>query len=220
MYVTGFDFDSTVASVQGLDELDMRSLADDSAGGARFAEFARIADGRMAGEMPAEESLASHPAVLSPDRCLVGEVGLDISRCLTPSLERRLGFFRANAGRTCVLSGGFEELILPTLSRIGIPSTHLLAHRFSYGPAGGVTGLDPGTEMAEGRKPAAIRRVLRDGGPARPVGDGATDLELRTRGLVDRLVTFAENRRQESVVRAADGAADSTEALMGLRPRP
>ena len=212
MYVIGFDFASTLASVDGLDELIARSVADDPAGGACVAEFARNADEGMAGEMPAEKSLARYPAVFSTGWRLVGEVGIDISRRLTPSVERRRGSFRAIAGRTSVLSGGFEELILPTLARIGIPPGHLLAHR----SAGGVAGLDPDPAMAEGRKPAPIRWVPRYGGPVWTVGDGATDVELRTRGLVDRFVAFAENRRKESVVRAAD----SMEALMGLRPRP
>lgn len=220
MYVIAFDFDSTLVSVEGLDELFTRSVADDPAGSARVAEFARITDEGMAGKIPAEESLARRLAVLRADRRLVGEVGFEIATCLTPSVERHLGFFRENAGRIYVLSGGFEELILPTLARIGIAPEYLLAHRFSYGPGGGVTGLDPGTAMAGGGKPAAIRRIPRDRGPVWMVGDGATDLELRTLGLVDRFVAFTENRRRDRVVRAADAAADSMEALIGLLPHP
>ena len=220
MYVTVFDFDGTLVSVEGLDGLFTRSVADDPACGVRGAEFAGITDEGMAGEIPAEASLAGRLAALRPGRRLVGEVGLDISRRLTPPVARQPGFFRENAGRIYVLSGGFEELILPTLARIGIAPEHLLAHRFSYGSRGGVTGLDPGTVMAEGGKPAAVRRIPRDRGPVWMVGDGATDLELRTLGLVDRFVAFTENRRRDPVVRAADAAADSMEALIGLLPHP
>lgn len=219
MYVIVFDFDSTLVSVEALDELFAASIADDPAGEARVAEFRRITDQGMAGEISAEASLARRLAVLRADRRLVERVAVEISGRLTPSVERQLPFFRENAGRIHVLSGGFEELILPTLARIGIPAGQLQAHRFSFDPEGRLTGLDPGTAMAVGGKPAAVRAVPRDRGPVWMVGDGATDLELRALGLVDRFVAFTENRHRDPVVAGADAVAASMEELIGLLAR-
>ena len=221
MYVTVFDFDGTLVSVEGLDGLFTRSVADDPACGVRGAEFAGITDEGMAGEIPAEASLAGRLAVLRPGRRLVGEVGLDISRRLTPPVARQPGFFRENAGRSDPRTLGRRRGA--DSSRPGPdrdPPEHLLAHRFSCGPGGGVTGLDPATAMVEGGQPAAIRRAPRDRGPVWMVGDGATGLELRTLGLVDRFVAFTENRRREPVVRMAGAVADSMEAPIGLLPCP
>jgi hypothetical protein len=51
------------------------------------------------------------------------------------------------------------------------------------------------------------------------IGDGATDLELRTLGLVDRFVAFTENRSREPVVTQADAEARSMEDLLTLLER-
>jgi hypothetical protein len=52
------------------------------------------------------------------------------------------------------------------------------------------------------------------------VGDGATDLELRTLGLVDRFIAFTENRHREPVVAKADAVARSMDELLDLLDGP
>lgn len=216
MSILVFDFDSTLVSVEGLDELFARSLEEGEDRESRLAAFREVTDLGMAGELSAEESLRRRLAVLDADRGLVESVGREIGRNLSPSVSRNLSFFRENAERIYVLSGGFEELIRPSLAHLGIPDDRLLSHRFLYDERGRVKGLDPTTVLAREGKPGALREI---GGQSRPVwmiGDGATDLEVRTLGLVDRFVAFTENRYREPVVARADAVVRSMDELFSL----
>ncbi len=220
MCVLAFDFDSTLVSVEGLDELFARSLDGGGDHAGRVEAFGEITDLGMAGELSAEESLKRRLGILQADRALVGAVAEEISEQLTPSVERHLHFFAENAHRIFVLSGGFEELIHPTLERMGIPPDRLSAHRFEYDYRGNVIGADPKTPMALGGKPAAVAAMGNAPGPVWMVGDGATDLELLTLGLVDRFVAFTENRHRDPVVAQADAAVRSMEELLALLDDP
>ncbi len=211
-----FDFDSTLVSVEALDELFARSIDTSADRDERVAAFEEITNLGMAGEIDADESLRRRIGVLEADRTLVQQVGDEISERLTPSVLRNLGFFEENAERIHVLSGGFEELIRPTLQRLGIASGRLLAHRFRYDESGGITGIDPTTPMARGGKPGALQSIAERVRPIWVVGDGATDLELRLRGLADWFVAFTENRHREPVVARADAVARSMEELLAL----
>jgi D-3-phosphoglycerate dehydrogenase / 2-oxoglutarate reductase len=216
MAVLVFDFDSTLVSVEGLDELFARSLdrAEDREG--RLAAFEEITDLGMSGEISAEDSLSRRLSVLEADRRLVDEVGQGIAERLSPSVLRNLPFFLENMDRIHVVSGGFEELIHPTLMRMGIPFSHLHAHRFLFDSGGRVIGLDPDTVMARGGKPQALARIGPSGSGIWMVGDGATDLEVRELGLADRFVAFTENRHREPVVAKADHVARSMDELLTI----
>lgn len=216
MSILVFDFDSTLVSVEGLDELFARSLEEGEDRDARLEAFREVTDLGMAGELSAEESLDRRLAVLDADQGLVTRVGDEISRTLSPSVERHRSFFQDNADRIYVLSGGFEELIRPTLARLGIPDERMLAHRFRYDALGKVAGLDPTTVLARGGKPGAVRTIGPRERPMWMIGDGATDLEVRTLGLVDRFVAFTENRYREPVVARADAVVRSMDELFVL----
>jgi len=215
-----FDFDSTLVSVEGLDELFARSLDGAPDRDARLAAFKEITDQGMAGEISAEESLERRLGVLAAERGLVARVGEEIRQHLSPSVERHLPFFRENLSRVGVVSGGFEELILPTLERMGLPPSSLHAHRFRYDGGGRVLGLDPDTIIARGGKPAAVRNFRAREPVIWMIGDGATDLEVRERGMADRFVAFTENRYRDPVVAKADFVANSMDELIALLEKP
>ena len=223
MYLLVFDFDSTLVSVEGLDELFARSL--ESSGGAdaarRLAEFRQVTDLGMAGAISAEESLHRRLGALRVDRETIDGVAARIRERLTPSVERHLPFFRQNASRIHVVSGGFEELIRPSLGRLGLPATQLHAHRFVFDQTDRVIGLDPQTRIARGGKVGVVRSLGRHGAPVWMVGDGVNDLEVRLEGIAERFIAFTENRRREPVVAGADHVAESMDDVIRiLESRP
>jgi phosphoglycolate phosphatase-like HAD superfamily hydrolase len=119
-----------------------------------------------------------------------------------------------------VVSGGFEELILPTLERMGLSRSGLHAHRFRYDESGRVLGLDPDTVIAKGGKPAAVERFREKETSVWMIGDGATDLEVRERGHADRFIAYTENRHRDPVVAKADFVAKSMDELIALLEKP
>ncbi len=209
-----FDFDSTLVSVEALDELFAQSLDGLPDREERVAQFQEITDLGMAGDLSAERSLAQRLELLEADQSLIARVADQIQRSLSPSVSRNLDFFRDERDRIHVVSGGFEELIRPTLLRLSLPESRLHAHRFSYDEEGRVTGLDPDTQMGRTGKPGVVKQLRGDSTELWVIGDGATDLELRTLGLADRFFAFTENRHRESVVRRADHVVRSIDELL------
>jgi D-3-phosphoglycerate dehydrogenase / 2-oxoglutarate reductase len=222
MQILIFDFDSTLIRDEGLDvlfEASLRLLDDAGERAARVEAFRTITDQGMAGEIPFSEALSRRMRLLRADRALVREVGEELAGRLTPSVARHAGFFAERSGSVHIISGGFVELIAPTAERLGIARERVHSHRFDYDERGIIRGVEPGTALARGGKPLAIRELGLD--PARTwvVGDGATDAELRTVGLAHRFVAFVENRRREPVVEMADHVAESMDDLLALLAR-
>ncbi len=223
------DFDSTLVTVEGLDELFDRVVGDGPptppGRPALRARFRALTDAGMAGTESQAETLARRLALFppgTPDRAAVEAVALAIAEHITPSVLRNREFLRRHAGGILVVSGGFSELIRPAALRLGIPADRVVAHAFR--PVGATSGsleLDPETPMARGGKVGAIRRLVEAGRvprgrPAWVVGDGATDLELRTAGLASRFVAFTENVHRAPVVEAADHVARTFDELLEI----
>ncbi len=211
-----FDFDSTLVTVEGADELFARTVQDAPDREARVAEFQRITDRGMDGEISYRESLEARVALLDASRAQVEAVAREMPHRISPSVLRVRSRLAANAHRIWVISGGFEELILPVARELGLAPERVRAHRFRWTAEGRLAGLDPDTAMARGGKPEALRE-LAPPDPVWVVGDGATDLELRELGLAERFYAFVENRARAPVVRRADGALPSLEDLPTLR---
>ncbi len=210
-----FDFDSTLVTVEGADELFARTVQDAPDHEARVARFRRITDRGMAGEISYRESLEARVALLEATREQVEAVAREMPRWISPSVLRLRDRLAANAHRIWIVSGGFEELIHPVARELGLEMSRIRAHRFRWTPEGRLAGLDPETAMARGGKPEALRE-LSPPDPIWVVGDGATDLELRELGLAERFYAFVENRTRAPVVRRADGTLPSLEGLPTL----
>lgn len=215
MPVLVFDFDSTLVQDEGLDELFLRSLEGAADGEERTAAFRAITDRGMDGGLPYAESLGLRMDLLRAGAEQVAQTARHLAGRITPSVERHRAFFQDPAREIHVVSGGFEELILPTAAWLGIPPHRVHAQRFRI-QEGAVVGIDPDTPMARGGKPEAIRLLQVPPEQLWIIGDGATDLELRTAGHAGTFVAFTENRRRDPVVSAADHEATSMEDLLHL----
>jgi D-3-phosphoglycerate dehydrogenase len=192
--------------------------------------FRAITDAGMEGSLSHEASLAARLALFpggGPTPEQVARTAERVARAISASVLRNREFFARNRGRIRIVSGGFSELIAPAARLLGIPPDQVTAHAFrpgGHGTPGSLLVLDPSTPMARGGKVGAVRELLASGAipPGDPlwiVGDGATDLELRTAGVAGCFVAFTEHQHRASVVAAADHVAGSVEALLELLAR-
>jgi D-3-phosphoglycerate dehydrogenase / 2-oxoglutarate reductase len=229
------DFDSTLAGVESLDALFGQVMAELAPEGrARLeARFQALTDAGMGGERSQADTLRERLALFPPGRPhradVKGAAAL-VSGSLAPSALRQAQAFRARTLGLLVVSGGFQELITPAAARLGIPGARVVAHAFraaapdapdALDAPGTPLELDPDTPMARGGKVGAVRDLLEGGRiprdrPLWVVGDGATDLELRTAGLAERFVAFTEIVTRPAVVAAADHVVSSFDHLFHL----
>jgi len=118
--------------------------------------------------------------------------------CQSQRWRRNLRFFRENADRIVILSGGFREIIAPLAAHLHIPPEQVLCNDLLYDAEGRVAGVDERNPLSQaGGKPVVIR-ALGLPGPVVMIGDGWTDAEVRLDGAADRFHAFTEIVRREN----------------------
>lgn len=209
-----FDFDSTLVRIETLEALAEIALAGAPDAAAIRAEVAALTDQAMTGDLPFGEALRRRLALLPLTRAHVAELADRILDEGTPSVRRNLRFFRENADRIVILSGGFREIVAPLAAHLHIPPGRVLCNDLTYDADGRVTGVEAANPLSEaGGKPAVIK-ALGLSGPVVMIGDGWTDAEVKLAGVADRFHAFTEIVRRERVVAAADAEAPSMDEFL------
>ncbi|MDQ3126144.1 MAG: HAD-IB family phosphatase, partial [Pseudomonadota bacterium] len=209
-----FDFDSTLVRIETLEALAEIALAGAPDAGAIRAEVSALTDQAMAGDLPFAEALGRRLALLPLTRAHVVELADRILDEGTPSVHRNLRFFRENAGRIVILSGGFREIIAPLAAHLHIPPERVLCNDLIYDAEGRVTGVDAANPLSQAGGKAVVLKALGFTGPVVMIGDGWTDAEVRLAGVADRFHAFTEIVRRERVVAAADAEAASMDEFL------
>ena len=209
-----FDFDSTLVGLETLEALADICLTGAPNADTFRAEVAKLTDQAMTGELGFGEALTRRLALLPLSRDHIKLLARRIVDEATPSVKRNLAFFRENADRIVIVSGGFRDIIAPFAEWLGIAPERVLANDLTYDAAGHVDGVDEANPLAHaGGKVVAIK-ALNLAHPIVMVGDGWTDAEVKLGGAADRFYAFTEIVRRERVVEAADGEATTLDELL------
>ncbi len=200
------DFDSALVPRETLDDLAALALDSHPERETRHAQLEALTAHGMAGSMPFDASLTARLALLEgiAHRRHIDELNGQLAGNLSPSAEATSDWFTANASDIYVISGGFEEIIIPTVAPLGIWATHVYANRFLFDEDGYIVGHDTGRLTAQAGGKAAQAAKLQIAGRKVAVGDGYTDLEIREQGAADEFWAFIETVERPSVVARAD----------------
>ncbi len=209
-----FDFDSTLVRIETLETLAEIALAGAPDAEALRAEIAVLTDQAMTGALPFGEALQRRLALMPLTRDHVAELASRILDEGTPSVRRNLRFFRENAARIVILSGGFREIIAPFAAHLHIPPGQVLCNDLTYDADGRVTGVDQANPLAHADGKSIALRALDLARPVVMIGDGWTDAEVRLSGVADRFHAFTEISRRERVVAAADVESPSMDEVL------
>ena len=200
------DWDSTACQKETLDFVAEFVLSD-----AELEEFRTCTDQGMTGNLSFSESLAQRFAMLRARRDQIEEAGELLVEHLDPTVVARRPCIEKNQDRIYVVSGGFEELILPSISKIGIRPDHVYANRFIYDEDDYVIGADPERLTAHDGGKAAQVKALALSGLKVVVGDGHNDLLIKELGCADVFIAYTRHQYRETVVASADASTDSFE---------
>lgn len=203
------DFDSTIVTVESLDELAAIALRGREDRGRVIARLQEITDLGMAGKLPFDESLARRLALFAPSQAHLHELTTKLIHCITPSFWENREWLARNADRIFVISGGFEECIVPVIIRLGLKPEHVLANSFIVDGRGRVVGHDAERYLSQAGGKVRQVEALGLGHPVTVIGDGYTDYEIRASGLADSFWYFAENVIRPNVREKADKVAES-----------
>jgi phosphoserine phosphatase len=194
------DVDSTLCAIEGIDWLASRrdaTLRD---------RVAQTTDLAMRGKIPIESVYAERLNAVRPSRADIVELSRAYLDRLEPGAAASLAKL-TNAGvRVVLVTGGVRDAILPLTKLIGLPEDAVNAVSLYFTESGEYSGFDGQSPLTRNGGKVEVVRWLGLERPSLGVGDGVTDLELRTAEppAVDAFVAYTGVVTREPVVRGAD----------------
>jgi len=206
-----FDCDSTLSSIEGVDELcDLT--------GTPRAEVEAMTNRAMDGAIALEEIYRTRLERMAPDRAALEELGRRYVATALPHARELVAAARALEKRVYVVSGGLRQPVCALARELGIDEDDVHAVEVFLSRSGAWSGWDELSPLARsGGKLEVLRGIARTdrGGGVALVGDGVTDLEAAP--AARRFVAFAGVVAREKVVAAASAVCRARD-LAGLVP--
>lgn len=178
-----FDCDSTLSTIEGIDELARER------GDAVFQEIVALTNAGMNGSVPLHEVFPRRMDILKPDRATCDAVAQRYIDTIVPGVRETLQALRDEDWTIVIISGGFAPLIEPLARELGIAFVEAVP--LHHDEAGHYTGYGADYPTTRnGGKPQIIREWKQAMLPkfTMMVGDGISDWE--THEEVDLFVGF------------------------------
>jgi D-3-phosphoglycerate dehydrogenase len=208
------DFDSTLVTIETLDELARIALADDPDAAQKVAQLEHITHLGMSGELGFSESLARRMEILSAHQRHIDSLSALLARHLSPSALRSAEWFEREQSHIYIISGGFEQYIKPAARLLGLDDTHVYANSFTFDPQGNITGYDTSRYTAQTGGKAKQVRALELDGHVVVIGDGYTDYEIVKSGEADEFWAYTETIARPNVTAVADRIVQSFDEVV------
>jgi phosphoserine phosphatase len=204
-----FDCDSTLSSIEGIDELGR------ARGPEIFLQVEAMTNDAMNGKLPVEAVFGRRLEIIRPRRVDVESVGRRYIETVEPTAQATLSALSARGWTPLIVSGGFRQAIRPLADVLGI--SRVEAVDLFFDDVGDYRGFDQSYPTTRsGGKPEIMQRLKKELRPERliMVGDGVSDLE--TKPEVDLFVGFGRYVAREKVRAGADRFITSLDELLRL----
>jgi len=203
------DCDSTLVSVEGIDELAARAGVGES--------MACLTRDAMNGRVPLEAVYGSRLAAVRPDRDALAWLAQRYLETLVDGARELVACLHALDKEVHVISGGLAVGVRAVAEHLGVPEDRVHAVPVNIAPDGSFAGFQEDTPLARsGGKETICRAVMeRSPGPSAIVGDGTTDVEAGA--ACDLVVGFGGVAARDEVRRRADVYVEQP-SLLALLP--
>ncbi len=189
-----FDCDSTLSSIEGIEELAV----------AHRDEIARLTESAMRGEVALEDVFARRLELVRPSRADVARLGDRYVEKLVPDAKALVTALLGEGIMVRVMSGGLRPAVLVLARFLGLTDNLVAAVDILFDETGNYADFDHTSPLAQsgGKRvqlehwlPSLIRPIMF-------VGDGITDLEARP--PADSFVAYTGVALRSEVAAAAD----------------
>ena len=210
-----FDCDSTLSTIEGVDELTRHLPADEQAALAILTNQAM--DGQVALAKVYEERLGR----VAPNEAALASVSQRYIDNLVPDCATTIAALRSLGKEVGVVSGGLYQPVRDLATHLAIPTHNVHAVRVLFDEHGQYRDFDRTSPLWKNHgKVEVLKRLPDSHRPLLFVGDGATDLE--TQGTADLFVGYGGVERRPTVEASADvyltGASLAGVLKVGLTP--
>lgn len=170
-----FDCDSTLTTLEGIDELAVRAgIAD---------KIIPLTTAAMDGTLTIGQVYAKRLELIRPDAAALVWVGQRYVEELVPGAKETITRLTALGKSVHIISGGLLQPVLDLAKALGVPPDRVHAVPVILDAAGNYVGFDETSALAKKGGKAIVCRALRERfGSIALVGDGVTDLEARDGG--------------------------------------
>jgi D-3-phosphoglycerate dehydrogenase len=207
------DFDSTLTECEALDVLSDICLKGVINREERIALIKQLTEQAMSGEIGFDEALQKRIDLLPIRQNHITDLIERLKIKLTKSVRSNLDFFRKNADRIFIVSGGFHEYINDVVRELGIASDHIYANNFLWHEEE-VIGYDSENPLSKPGGKVQVLKQMKLSGDVIVVGDGYTDAEIKIHGQADRFYLYAEHIDRKHLYEYADRVIYSFDELI------
>ena len=174
MKIIVFDCDSTLSSIEGIDELAGAAGADVS------QKIADMTNAAMNGEIPIESVFAKRLEIIQPNQKAVDEVGQKYIETVEPNAKKVVDTLKEQGWTPFILSAGYTQAIAPLAKYLGIETIE--AVNLFFHEDGSYKDFDSSYPTTRnGGKLDIINKLKQKYSPEKivMVGDGISDLETK-----------------------------------------
>ncbi|HEU4521080.1 MAG TPA: HAD-IB family phosphatase [Thermoanaerobaculia bacterium] len=195
-----FDVDSTLVTIEGIDE-----LADGN------PEIARLTAAAMNGEIPLDAVYGRRLEIIQPSRERIEKLGETYQASLVEGAAEVIGELRQRGVSVHLVTAGIEQAVLPLAKALGLEERVVHAVPLRFAADGAYQDFDRRSFLARpGGKELVVRDIrARTHGKAAFVGDGVSDLEAKP--AVDLFVGFGGVQVRPRVRDNADVFVDESD---------
>jgi phosphoserine phosphatase len=202
------DVDSTLTGIEGIDWLAARRGLD------LAAEIGRLTQQAMDGTVPIDQLYGRRLDLVRPTPEDLAALSAAYQAAVAPGAREAVAQFREARLELRVISGGIRGAVVPFARWLGIPAVAVHAVEIRFDSQGRYDGWDAASPLATATGKGIVLRSLDLPAPILAVGDGVTDLAMRSAGA--SLAAFTGFVRREVVVQGADHVLTSFDELRSL----
>lgn len=165
-----FDCDSTLSSVEGIDEL----------AGEHEEAVSELTRRAMDGEVALDEVYGLRLEMIQPDRAAIERVSLRYVEALVPGIKEVFQTLQRANKRLAIVSGGLLPAVTAVADELGVDHAEVHAVDLYFNEDGSYSGFQEGSPLARsGGKLEVLEEIAAttEAGSVALVGDGVTDLE-------------------------------------------
>lgn len=179
-----FDFDSTLARIETLDELARaRGVFDD---------VKQMTDAAMNGEARLEDILPRKTDLIAPSREMIEAFVARVNgeALFTPGAQEIVARLREMGWQIRVLTANFHAVIDPLAQLLGIEAAHVLANDLKFYGDGSYAGIDPASRLLTTNGKGVVLKEERGQETGRVVFVGDSVSDLSCKGVADLMIGF------------------------------
>ncbi len=189
------DCDSTLSTIEGIDELARRANV--------YDECCKLTEAAMQGGLSLESIYAKRLQLIQPGRSELAWLGQHYIENLTAGAAELVARLQQADKRIYIISGGLLDAVAVMASHLNIEAADVFAVKLQYDDDGVYKDFDRSSPLARsGGKAEIIRSIKRPGQHIVCIGDGMTDLEMRMHEV--DVIGFGGVKVREQVEQQAD----------------